>query len=50
MVTTWCDWKNPVITDIDIEEGQSVIVGVRAKMNAASWGTIDDASLNRISN
>ncbi len=49
MVTTWCDWQNPVITDIDIEEGQSVIVGVRAKMNAGSWGTIDDVSLNRIS-
>lgn len=48
MVTTWVDWKNPTITDIHVTDG-TLIIGVRMKCNAASWGTVDDFTLNRVS-
>lgn len=48
MVTTWVDWKNPTITDIKVTDG-TLIIGVRMKCNAASWGTVDDFTLNRVS-
>ncbi len=48
MVTTWVDWKAPTITDIKVTDG-TLIIGVRMKCNAASWGTVDDFTLNRVS-
>lgn len=48
MVTTWCDWKNPTIPEIKVTDG-TLTIGVRMKCNAASWGTVDDFTLNRIS-
>ncbi len=47
MLTTWADWKNPVIPEIEVTDG-SLTIGVRMKCNAASWGTVDDFTLNRI--
>lgn len=48
MVTTWADWKNPSIPQIKITDG-TLMIGVRMKCNAGSWGTVDDFTLNRIS-
>lgn len=48
MVTTWVDWKHPVVSGIKVSDG-TLAVGVRMKCNAKSWGTIDDFIVNRIS-
>ncbi|MDE7258413.1 MAG: glycosyl hydrolase 53 family protein, partial [Lachnospiraceae bacterium] len=48
MVTTWTDWKTPTIPEIKITDG-TLTIGVRMKCNAKSWGTVDDFTLNRIS-
>ena len=48
MVTSWADWKNPSISEIKVTDGK-LIIGVRMKCNAKSWGTVDDFTLNRIS-
>lgn len=48
MVTTFADWKNPVISEIKVAEG-TLTIGVRMKCNAKSWGTVDEFILNRIS-
>lgn len=48
MVTTWTDWKTPTIPEIKVTDGK-LTVGVRMKCNAKSWGTVDDFTLNRIS-
>lgn len=48
MVTTWADWKNPSIPQIKVTNG-TLMIGVRMKCNAGSWGTVDDFTLNRIS-
>ena len=33
----------------DAHDGDTLTIGVRMKCNANSWGTIDDFTLNRIS-
>lgn len=48
MVTTYGDWKNPIIPEIKVTDG-TLTIGVRMKCNAKSWGTVDDFTLNRIS-
>lgn len=48
MMTTYADWKNPTIPEIKITDG-TLTIGVRIKCNAKSWGTVDDFTLNRIS-
>lgn len=48
MVTTYADWKNPTIPEIKVDDG-TLTIGVRIKCNAKSWGTIDDFTLNRLS-
>ena len=47
MLTGWADWKQPVISDIKITDGE-LTIGIRAKCNAKSWGSFDDFTLNRI--
>ena len=49
MLTSWADWKEPVISDIKINAGDTLTIGVRMKCNTGSWGTVDDFTLNRIS-
>ena len=49
MLTTWTDWKQPKVDNIRIGDGDTLTIGVRMKCNANSWGTIDDFTLNRIS-
>lgn len=48
MVTSWTDWKTPTISDLKITDGK-ITFGVRMKCNAKSWGTVDEFTLNRIS-
>lgn len=48
MVTSWADWKNPTISEIKVTDG-TLTIGVRMKCNEKSWGTVDDFTLNRIS-
>ncbi len=48
MVAGWANWQNPTIPDIEVTDG-SLVIGVRMKCNARSWGTVDDFTLNRIS-
>lgn len=49
MLTSWADWKEPVINDIKINAGDTLTIGVRMKCNTGSWGTVDDFTLNKIS-
>lgn len=48
MVTSYADWQNPTITNIKVTDG-TLTIGVRMKCNPKSWGTVDDFTLNRIS-
>ena len=48
MVTTYNDWKNPTIPEIQVTDG-TLTIGVRMKCNVSSWGTVDDFTLNKIS-
>lgn len=47
-LTTYGDWKNPVIPEIKVTDG-TLTIGVQMKCNAKSWGTVDDFALYRIS-
>lgn len=38
----WVEWQTPTITDIPLQEGQSITVGMSAKAPAKGWGTMDD--------
>lgn len=44
-VTSWQKWDNPIISDIDIPDGATVVVGVRADAAAKAWGAWDDFTL-----
>lgn len=48
MLTTYNDWQNPTIKEIKVRDG-TVKIGVRFQCNVGSWGTVDDFTLNRIS-
>lgn len=45
----WVNWKEGVVSDITLEEGQEIIVGVYVKCDAKGWGTIDSLELNKTS-
>ena len=44
-VTSWQNWDNPIISDIEIPEGASVTVGVKVQAAAGAWGAWDDFTL-----
>lgn len=48
MLTGWTDWKIPTVPEIKVTDG-TLTIGIRMKCNAKSWGTVDDFTLNRIS-
>ena len=48
MMNGYANWQEPTITDIKVTDG-TLTIGVRMKCNAKSWGTVDDFTLNRIS-
>ncbi|MBP3474819.1 MAG: glycosyl hydrolase 53 family protein [Lachnospiraceae bacterium] len=49
MVAGWANWQNPSIPEIRVTDG-TLTVGVRMKCNVGSWGTVDDFTLNKVSN
>ena len=40
-VNGWCEWQKPVITGIDVTDG-NIVIGVYFKGAAVAWGTYDD--------
>lgn len=46
-LTTYADWQNPVIPEIEVTDG-TLTIGVRISTNAASWGTVDDFGLYKL--
>ena len=48
MVAGWANWQQPTIPGIKVTDG-TLTIGVRMKCNARSWGTVDEFTLNRIS-
>ena len=48
MMTTYTDWQNPTVREIKVTDS-TLTIGVRFKCNVKSWGTVDDVTLNRIS-
>ncbi len=44
-VTSWQNWDNPVIKNIEIPEGAEVTIGVKVDAQAKAWGAWDDFSL-----
>ena len=48
MMVGWANWQKPTITGLRVEDG-TLTIGVRFKCNKGSWGTVDDFTLNKIS-
>ncbi|MBQ6786366.1 MAG: glycosyl hydrolase 53 family protein [Lachnospiraceae bacterium] len=48
MVNGYANWQEPTISEIKVTDG-TLTIGVRMSCNAKSWGTVDDFTLNRIS-
>lgn len=44
-VTSWQNWDNPVINNIEIPDGAEVVVGVKVDAQANAWGAWDDFTL-----
>lgn len=44
-LTGWVEWKNPTISDISVNEGDIVKVGMKVTGDGGGWGTIDDWEL-----
>ena len=45
----WVNWKEGVVSDIALSEGDEVTVGMYVKCDANGWGTIDALEFNRVS-
>ncbi|WP_075678399.1 glycosyl hydrolase 53 family protein [Roseburia sp. 831b] len=42
-VTSWQNWSNPVITDIEVtEDNTTIVVGAKVDAAAGAWGSWDD--------
>lgn len=48
MMVGWANWQTPTISGLKVEDG-ALTIGVRFKCNKGSWGTVDDFTLNKIS-
>ncbi len=48
MVVGYDNWQSPTIPEIVITDG-TLTIGVRMKCNPKSWGSVDDFTLNKIS-
>lgn len=46
VLTTWADWKNPLIPEIEVSDGK-LTIGVRIRCDTGGWGTIDDFMLTK---
>ena len=47
LLTTYADWQNPTVSDIQVTDG-TLTIGVRYHCNVNSWGTLDDVTLHRV--
>ncbi|MDE6749401.1 MAG: glycosyl hydrolase 53 family protein [Lachnospiraceae bacterium] len=47
-VSGWCNWQNPVISDITVGEDGTLIVGASISCAAKGWGTLDDFYLYKV--
>ena len=47
MVTSWAQWKNLVISEIEVKDG-TITIGVHIISNKGSWGTVDDFILKKV--
>jgi len=47
-VTGWCNWQEPVLSDITVGEDGTLTVGASISCAAKGWGTLDDFYLYQI--
>ncbi len=47
-VTGWCNWQNPVISEIIVGEDGTLTVGASVSCAAKGWGTLDDFYLYQV--
>ena len=47
LLTTYADWQNPTVSNIQVTDG-TLTIGVRYHCNVNSWGTLDDVTLHRV--
>lgn len=47
-VTGWCNWQEPVISDITVGEDGTLTVGASISCAAKGWGTLDDFYLYQV--
>lgn len=47
-VDGWCNWQNPVISDITVGDDGTLTVGASINCAAKGWGTLDDFYLYKI--
>ena len=47
LLTTYADWQNPTVSDIQVTDG-TLTIGARYHCNINSWGTLDDVTLHRV--
>ena len=47
LLTTYADWQNPTVSDIQVTDG-TLTIGARYHCNVNSWGTLDDVTLHRV--
>ena len=49
VITKWNDWHTPEITDISVQAGDTVTVGMHVQCDGkGAWGKIDDAELTNM--
>ena len=46
--TGWCNWQEPVISDITVGEDGTLTVGASISCAAKGWGTLDDFYLYQV--
>ncbi|MCM1154070.1 MAG: glycosyl hydrolase 53 family protein [Roseburia sp.] len=46
-VDGWCNWKNPVISEITVGDDGTLTVGASISCAAKGWGTLDDFYLHK---
>ncbi|MCM1087241.1 MAG: glycosyl hydrolase 53 family protein [Muribaculaceae bacterium] len=47
-VDGWCNWKNPVISNITVGEDGTLTIGASISCAAKGWGTLDDFYLYQV--
>lgn len=45
VLTGWCNWQSPAISDISLDGASDITVGMAVKCAGGGWGTMDDFTL-----